>query len=107
METEQFNTRVPKDLKHQLKVIAVRENRKIEEIVIEQLAEYVKVHGEGNPIYALEKWIEEPKFKAVPALFSKTDTWYEYLEKGTEKEREEIYFQLAGIKQMMEKRRLT
>lgn len=106
MDVEQFNTRIPTQLKKEIKKIALREDTTLEEIVVKQLQDYVKVHGEGNPVYSLNKWVENEKFKAVPALFSKTDVWYQYLNNCNDAEKMEIYDQCSGMTRMMQQRKL-
>jgi hypothetical protein len=51
-----------------MKEIAKREGRPLSAIIWSLLEEYVKKHGEGNPSFRLEKWIEQPNFKAFPTL---------------------------------------
>ena len=106
MDESQLNTRVPSELKKNIKVIAARENTTVEEIIIKQLEEYVKVHGEGNPVYALDKWVDEPNFKAVPALLEKPDKWMEFLQNCDEQLRQDIHGQMWGLIQGMKKRGL-
>ena len=50
--------------------IANREGKSLSSIIMDMLRNYVKVHGDGNPVYALDKWIGNPEFKAVPATMS-------------------------------------
>lgn len=106
-EMVQIGPRIPKSLKTQLELIAVREGRDTQDIVKECLAEYAKVHGDGNPVYALDQWVQEPKFKAVPAFLTNMDNWYDYLQNCSMDEREEIYSKAGAIKRMMEQRGLT
>jgi len=78
-----------------IKNIYVREEdiglwRQFEEIVKKEggkskilrdlIAEYIKKHGEGNPSFQIDKWVEDPKFKAYPAFYSDwiDAPWKEY-----------------------------
>lgn len=106
MEESQLNTRVPLELKKEIKKIALREDTTVEDIVIKQLQEYVKVHGEGNPIYALDKW-QEPNFKAVPAFLTGLEKWGSYLENCKPDEIQEIRNQAYAIKSYIDKRYST
>lgn len=106
MEVKLTTIKMPSELHKKLKELAAREGTDMTEIIIKEVEEYVKVHGEGNPIYSLDKW-KDPEFKAVPALFSKIDTWSDYLQKCNENERQEIYDHASGLKRMMEQRGLT
>jgi hypothetical protein len=54
----------------EFKKIAAREGKTMSELIREFILDYVKKHGEGNPIYKLDKWQDNPSFKAYPALDS-------------------------------------
>ena len=72
------------------KEICTREGVKIGDKLNEFIIEYIKVHGEGNPVYPLDKW-QDQKFKAFPAFMERmTTTWNPYLDKCDEKELKEI-----------------
>lgn len=87
---DQFNLRIPHTLKKEIKKIAAREEREMTDILIEQLQNYVKVHGEGNPVYALDKW-QEPNFKMTPAFGeSMVSKWNPFLDKCSKDELNEI-----------------
>ena len=58
--------------------IARRENKALSTIIMEKLKEYVKVHGEGNPVYILDKFIEDPDFKSIPAALEKQEKWVKF-----------------------------
>ena len=86
METKLTALKLPIELHKKIKEIAVREGRDMQEIFRETLEEYVKIHGEGNPVYPLDKW-QEPDFRIAPALFSKYDkirTYYESIKSKQE-----------------------
>ena len=105
-ETIQIGPRIPKSLKKELDLICVREGSDVQDIVKKCLEEYVKVHGEGNPVYALDKWVDSPKFKAVPALLENTDKWMTFLQNCDEQTKQDIHGQLFGLKRLMEQRGL-
>lgn len=44
----------------------------------ELLTEYVKNHKNGNPMYKLDKWDDNPEFVATPAFFEKYNIWKGY-----------------------------
>ena len=70
---------MPKSLHKKFKEIAAREERDMRDILNEQVQEYVKIHGSGNPSFKLDNW-QEPDFKMCPALFSKSDKWIKYFQ---------------------------
>jgi len=98
-ETIQIGPRIPKSLKKELDLICVREGSDVQDIVKKCLEDYVKEHGEGNPAYALTKWIEEPKFKAYPALMDPSRNWLDYFSNCNREEAEEIYHKCTGIRE--------
>lgn len=104
MEESQLNTRIPLELKKEIKKIALREDTTLEEIVVKQLEEYVKVHGDGNPVYPLDQWVQEPKFKAVPAFLTGMEKWGSYLQNCSEDEVKEIHQRAFALKHYIEKR---
>ena len=99
METKLTTFKLPVELHKKLKEIAAREGTDMTTILLKELEEYVKVHGEGNPIFALTKWIEEPKFKCHPALMDPSRNWLDYLSNCSKEEAEEIYHKATGIRE--------
>ena len=97
------NFRTPKDLHHKLKQISVRENRPIGDILTKLVEEYVKIHGEGNPIHPLDLW-QEKDFKACPAFLTGLEKWGSYIQNCTEDERKEVYERASALKRHIEKR---
>lgn len=74
MQTKLTTFKLPEELHKKLKETAAREGRDMTEILVEKLEEYIKQHGEGNPVYKLEKWTDDPEFIAIPALMSNFET---------------------------------
>jgi len=54
----------------EFKKIAKREGKSMAQMIKEFMADYIKKHGQGNPAFSLEKWVQDPGFKAYPALDS-------------------------------------
>ncbi len=86
--------KIPKLLHTEIKKIAAREGRDMKDIFTEQLENYAKIHGEGNPIYPLDKFVENADFKAYPALadsIQKRREWfYNFKQYASEKEIREL-----------------
>lgn len=78
-----------KDVWEKFKEIARRENKPISDLMTDMFVDYVKKHGEGNPVYPLDKW-QDPNFKAIPALASDFGTWFNFIKKCDSEERGEI-----------------
>ena len=75
--------------------VARRENKALSTIIMEKLTEYVKVHGEGNPVYVLDKWVDNPDFKAVPAALESKEKWIEFCKHCPDETLKEIEY--AGM----------
>lgn len=73
--------------------IANREGKPLSSLVMGLLKDYVKVHGDGNPVYALDKWIGNPEFKAVPALMSPKDKFVGFCQHTTDETLKELEYQ--------------
>lgn len=86
------------DLIEQAKKIAEREEKTLSALINELLAEYVKIHKEGNPIHPLTKWAD-PNFKSFPAFKERlTQKWIPYMQENcNENELQEIAEQAEGI----------
>jgi len=50
-----------------LEEILKRENKEFTAWVREQTVEYVRKHGNGNPAFKIEQWVDQSKLKALPA----------------------------------------
>lgn len=53
------------------------------------MEEYVKKHGDGNPVYNLDKF-QNPDFRITPAFGEKMANWRSFIEKCSNKEAREI-----------------
>ena len=95
---------MPRSLKQELRILAIREGKSLKDIMNEITKEYVKVHGDGNPAYTLDQFVEEPGMKAVPAFFRNRDDWQTYIEKLPEKESQELLWQAQTIKSLADKK---
>lgn len=62
-----------KKLWEEFQKIAKREGKTASELFEQILAEYIKEHGEGNPVYSLDKWNENNFFVAYPAVAESWD----------------------------------
>ena len=72
---------------------ARREGKPLSHIITDKLKEHLRVHGEGNPVYVLDKFIENPDFKAVPATMETKDTWVKFCQNTTDKTLKELEYQ--------------
>ena len=67
------------DLWEKAQEICKREGISMSALICKNLEEYIKVHGEGNPIYSLDKWSNDPEFKAVPAFLESNEKWISFI----------------------------
>ena len=80
------------------KEIAKREGISLSALINGRLEEYIKIHGEGNPAYSLDKWADNEKFKAVPALLETNEKWVDFIKNTDDKTLREIEEQANAIK---------
>lgn len=81
-----FSGNCEKELLEKIDEIRWREHKERNDILLEAISEYVKVHYEGNSTYKLDNWNDDPKFQAMPALLSNLDTWKEFILEHTSRE---------------------
>lgn len=63
-----------------------REKKSRSEMVRIAVEEYIKNHKDGNNLFTLDKWNNDPEFQAVPALLTNLDTWKTFILENTSKE---------------------
>ena len=73
-----------------------KERKSFSQICISALIEYLEKHGDGNPNFTIEQFID-PNFKATPALFRSRGDWITYLELLNTDRVKEIEHQLGMI----------
>ena len=61
-----FTTSLEGELINKFREVCEREKKPMNEIVARFMESYIKAHGDGNPIYSLTKWVEDPFLKAFP-----------------------------------------
>ena len=72
------NFYLDEEKKKQLDIISSRDSKTIKEILTEQVDEYIKIHGEGNAQFVLDKFTD-PDFEGWPAVGESTPklrTWF-------------------------------
>lgn len=66
------------------KILMAKEGIGIGDKINEFIAEYIKVHGDGNPAYSLDLFVKNAAMKAVPAVFRNKQDWFNWLSKITD-----------------------
>jgi len=84
---------ISEDFWKEMLKIAKREGKPLSTIIMDKLKEYRRVHGEGNPVYVLDKFIEDPDFKAVPATMEKKEKWVKFCQNTTDETLKDLEYQ--------------
>ena len=90
------SNRVPSEDYENLKDILRKERIDIGDWLVEQITEYIKVHGDGNPVYTLDHFNDE-NFLATPAYHRPLYVWESYLKKCTDNEFKEWASKLEDL----------
>ena len=93
---------IDKEKLWKLKEIALREKTSMKNIIVSQIDEYIKIHGDGNPNYEITNFFEAD-FNICPAVFRDKQSWNNYLTKRTPKELESIKNQIIIIDKELSK----
>ena len=78
--------------------IGWREHKSKTKMYRRAIQEYIRSHQEGNDTHTLDNWNDNPDFKAVPTILSRSEIWYEYLKQCSPQERLEIQTKAVKIK---------
>jgi len=70
-----------KELYHELKMLSVRENKPIKDILKTEIEHYIEVHKEGNPQHLLTQYQENEDFMGFPAIALSPQNKRKYLKK--------------------------
>tara|TARA_Y100000310_G_C20116123_1_gene549344 strand:- start:158 stop:493 length:336 start_codon:yes stop_codon:yes gene_type:complete len=79
--------------------ILKRNGRSLREDLTAYELDTIKNHATGNDQFKIDQWVNED-IKAVPAFFSKAETWLKYHKKIDNKDFEELSRQLEVILQV-------
>ncbi len=86
------------------KSLCIKENVNVGDKINEFIKKYNKEHGDGNPAFTMDQFIEDPGMKAVPAFFRHRDDWQIYIENLPKKEVQEILWQAQAINSLADKK---
>ncbi len=76
-----YTSSIEKELYERFKEVAWRERKPMNVLIQEFMKKYIKEHGEGNPLYQIDKWIENPELIATPAFFEDIEKWKAYVKR--------------------------
>ena len=95
---------LPEEIHTLIKKLAVMDHKTLKQYLREIVLVHAKDHGDGNPGFTMDQFIEEPEMKAVPAFFRNRDDWLDYIEKLSEKDAKELLCQAQTINSMADKK---
>ena len=79
-----------------LKMIALKEKKKLKDLHKEIVQDYIKKHGDGNPQYTIEQF-DDPNFMACPAFYREATAWDNYMKQASPEELQHIKEQVIMI----------
>lgn len=88
-----------------LEEIRWRERKSLSAIMRKAIEEYINNHAEGNDCFTLDKWQDDPNFKAVPSFLGDKSKWYEYINSCNDKECTDIGIMANHIHELVKMRR--
>tara|TARA_R110002020_G_scaffold64430_4_gene170959 strand:+ start:2271 stop:2687 length:417 start_codon:yes stop_codon:yes gene_type:complete len=80
----------------EFKIICARDNVSKQSKATQIIQEFNKIHGEGNPIYPITKFID-PDFKAVPATLERQEKWLSFIKKTDNETLKQLEYQCYMI----------
>lgn len=86
------------------KALCAKEGIKIGKKLNEFIDKELKEHGDGNPAYTIDHFVDNPQMKAVPAFFRTAEDWEKYLYELPESELQNIIWQSQTIGARAQKR---
>lgn len=92
----------------QLKVleeIRWRERKSVSALMRKAVEEYINNHAEGNDCFTLDKWQDDPHFKAVPTLLADKEKWNNYVDSCGDQECTDIALMANYIHNLVSMRR--
>jgi hypothetical protein len=106
MNEKLVNFMMNEDMYKELKMLSLRENKSIKEIINEQLEEYVKVHKEGNPQHTIDSFAMNEDFYGFPSIAINKIKKSEWInsERVKEKDLETLFWHVQEYKTELEKK---
>ena len=77
-------------------MIALKEKKKLKELHLEIIEDYLKKHGDGNPQFTIDQF-DDPNFIACPAFYRDGNTWESYIKQATDDELQKLKHQVILI----------
>ena len=83
-------------------LLALKEKKKLKQLHLEIIEDYIKKHQDGNPQFTMDQFAD-PDFVACPAFFRSLSTWDYYFKRQDSKELEKFKNQIIGIDKQLGK----
>lgn len=87
---------------HDFHLLALKERKKLKELHLEIIEDYLKKHKDGNPQFKLDQF-EDPNFMACPAFYRDSFAWESYMKQASPEEKENIKRQVIVIDKQLGK----
>ena len=79
-------------------LLALKEKKKLKQLHLEIIEDYIKKHQDGNPQFTMDQF-KDPDFIACPAFYRASTYWDYYCKKQDNEELEKLKSQLLIIEQ--------
>lgn len=89
----------------EFKALCAKEGVSLGDKLNEFIDKELKEHGDGNPAYTIDQFVDNPEMQAVPAFFRTPEDWEKYLSNIPEKELQKIIWQSQTIGARAQKRK--
>ena len=101
MSEEKFmGVYIDEDKRNQFRMLALKEKKKLKDLHLEIIEDYLKKHQDGNPQFTIDQF-EDPDFIACPAFYRGGDVWENYCSKSDPKELLKVKNQILLIEKKM------
>ena len=100
-----YSVYLDEDQINALEEIKWRERKSKSEIIRIAIEEYINNHLEGNNAFTLDKWQEDPNFRAVPTLLSDAEKWNKYIDECNDEECTKIAVMASHVNKVVQMRR--
>jgi len=87
---------------HSFHLLALKEKKKLKQLHLEIIEDYIKKHQDGNPQFTIDQF-KDPDFVACPAFFRSFSAWEYYFKRQSVEDLEKFKNQIIGIDKQLGK----
>jgi len=81
---------------HDFHLLALKEKKKLKQLHLEIIEDYIKKHQDGNPQFTIDQF-KDPNFIACPAFYRDSNYWDYYCKNQTTEELDKLKAQILLI----------